>query len=150
MDGKKQYNKTSETDKELAFVYYMQMLSQKDIAQKIGCSQKTISRWKQEYNWEAKRAAKTISMDGLIQKALQKINELLEEKDFNADSFAKAVAQLKSLKPENTIDNIVLSFLNFQNWIIANRAQKRIDDSFIKKLVALQDEYVQRKLNNEA
>lgn len=127
---------------------YMQGVAQKDISERTNVSEVTISKWKKDENWEAKRAAKTISIDELIGKALMKINELLDSKEFNADSFAKAVAQLKNLKQRNTVDDEVMCFMDFQNFLLQHRTELGVDQDLIKKLTALQDNYIQWRLGN--
>jgi transcriptional regulator with XRE-family HTH domain len=138
----------AEAVKRYGFILYMQNVQQTDIAERCNVTPATITEWKQSGNWEAKRAAKSISMDELIAKALTKINELLDSKDFNADAFAKAVAQLKTLKHRNTVDDEIMCFMDFQNFLIEKRFAEGIDESFIKKLTRLQDQYIQLKLGN--
>ena len=138
----------TEGKKQLAYFLFMQNTPQKDIASRVGVTEKTIGKWKHDDNWEAKRAAKTISMDELIVKALQKINELLDSPNFNADSFAKAVAQLKSLKSNNTVDDEIMTFMNFQNYLIQNRINEGLTEDFIKEVVRQQDNYIQIRLGN--
>lgn len=147
--NKSTVNKSNaESKKQLAYFLFMQNTPQKDVASRVGVTEKTISKWKVNENWEAKRAAKTISMDELIVKALQKINELLDSEDFNADAFAKAVAQLKSLKTNNTVDDEIVTFMNFQNYLIQNRITENLSEDFIKEVVYQQDNYIQIRLGN--
>lgn len=134
--------------KEYAYMLYMQGIAQKEIAQRTGITEKTISKWKLEANWEAKRAAKAISVDELVAKALVKINELLDSAEFNADSFAKAVATLKTLKHRNTIDDEVMCFMDFQSYLMQRRQELAVAPDFIKELTRLQDTYVQWRLGN--
>lgn len=134
--------------KHYAFLMYMQGVQQNEIAERSNVSAQTISTWKQEGNWEVKRAAKTISMDELIVKALNKINEMLDDENFNADSFAKAVAQLKTLKHRNTVDDEIMCFMDFQNFLMERRQTYGIAPDFLKQLTKLQDSYIQLKLGN--
>lgn len=139
---------SKEAKKQLAYFLFMQNTPQKDIASRVSVTEKTVGKWKVEDNWEAKRAAKAISMDELVTKALMKINELLDSDDFNADSFSKAVAQLKSLKTENTVDDEIMTFLRFQNHLIQHRISEGISEELIKEIVRLQDGYIQIRLGN--
>lgn len=136
--------------REYAYMLYMKRVPQKDIAERTGVRENTISDWKKKDGWEQKRAAKTISTDELIVKALGKINEMLDSEtgEFNADSFAKAVAQLKNLKTRNTIDDEIMCFMDFQNWLIERRHIEDIDEKIIKAITRLQDNYVQYRLGN--
>ncbi|MBS1745445.1 MAG: hypothetical protein JST21_04675 [Bacteroidetes bacterium] len=134
--------------KHYAFLMFMQHVPQKEIAARSEVSEQTITDWKTKDNWEVKRAAKTISMDELIVKALGKINKMLDEEDFNADSFAKAVAQLKTLKHRNTVDDEIMCFMDFQNFLLERRQSEKIEDDFLKQITRLQDMYIQFKLGN--
>lgn len=139
---------TKDGSREYAFMLYLQKVSQNDIADRTGKSIQTISKWKKEDEWEAKRAAKTISMDQLIIKALGKINIMLDSEDFNADAFSKAVAQLKTLKQRNTVDDEIMCFMDFQNWVIERRNTDHISEDFIKQITRLQDNYIQYRMGN--
>ncbi|ADY51521.1 hypothetical protein Pedsa_0949 [Pseudopedobacter saltans DSM 12145] len=137
-----------EAQKEHAYYLFMSKIPQKEIASRVGVTEKTVTKWKDEGGWEAKRAAKTISMDELVTKALGKINELLDSPEFNADSFSKAVAQLKSLKTSNTVDDEIMTFMSFQNFLIQNRINEGLTEEFIKQVVRQQDNYIQIRLGN--
>jgi len=140
--------KSADGSREYAFMLYMQKVAQSDIADRCGVSPQTITDWKKKDNWEAKRAAKAISMDELIAKALARINEMLDAENFNADAFAKACAQLKSLKHRNTVDDEIMCFMDFQTFLIERRKSEGIDDVFIRRLTKLQDSYIQLRLGN--
>lgn len=137
-----------EAQKEHAYYLFMSKIPQKEIASRVSVTEKTVTKWKEEGGWEAKRAAKTISMDELVTKALVKINDLLDSPDFNADAFSKAVAQLKSLKTSNTVDDEIMTFMAFQNFLIQNRIIEGLSEDFIKQIVRWQDNYIQIRLGN--
>jgi len=135
---------------EYAYLLYMQGVPQKDVCEKVGVSSPTLIKWKEDGGCDTKRAAKTISVDELVVKTLRKINELLESPDFNADAFAKAVNQLKSLKTKNTVDDVLKCFLDFQTWVIQNRSTfpEIIGNDFIHSLAKIQDMYIQFRIGN--
>lgn len=135
-------------NRDYAFTLYMQKKPQGEIAARCNVSQQTITNWKQVDNWEAKRAAKSISVGELIAKTLQKANEMLDADDFNADAFAKAVAQLKTLKTGNTVDDAIMCFMTFQNYLMEQAVAFEIDEAFIKKLVSLQDHFIKYRMGN--
>ena len=83
-----------------------------------------------------------------MQKALKKVAQLLDAEDFNADSFAKAVSQLKTLKTHNTVDDDINTFMAFQDYLIRERQNNLfINDEFIKRITSLQDSYIQFRLS---
>ncbi|MEI6683438.1 MAG: hypothetical protein WCO44_12450 [Bacteroidota bacterium] len=128
----------------------MQQVQAQDICARVGISAPTLKSWKDDGGWEQKRASRTISLDDLMQKALARINEMLDSQEvFSADSFAKAVKQLKELKSSNTIDDDINTFMSFQDFIVQQRNIYRdITDEFIKSLVKYQDIYIQFRLCN--
>lgn len=134
---------------EYAFLLFMQKMSQKDICTKVDITPATMIKWKESGGWEEKRAVRSISIDTLITKTLQKINDLLDNEDFNADSFSKAVNQLKNLKQGASIDDKILVLMNFGDWLIEEMpTDKEITEVFIKQVTAYQDKYILKQLRN--
>jgi DNA-binding XRE family transcriptional regulator len=132
---------------EYAYLLYMQKVPQKEIAERVSVSPNTIVKWAKENGWEEKRAARTISMDELIAKTLRKINDMLDDDGFNADAFAKAVAQLKSLKSGVRIDDDINTFSAFSDWVINLMAtDKRVTPDLFKLVTELQDAYIQHRI----
>ena len=134
---------------EYAYLLFMQRVSQEDICKRVGVTAPTLKSWKDSGAWEDKRASRTISLADLMQKALKRVNEILDSKEpFNADSFAKAVKQLKELKTTNTIDDDIYCFMAFQDFLIQKRSEYDITDSFIKMVTKFQDIFIQFRLGN--
>lgn len=130
---------------------YLQGVPQNEIAERCGVSNQTITEWKQRYDWETKRAARTISLEELASKCMAKASQMLDAdlKDFNADAFAKAIAQLKTLIPKNTVDTDIMTFMAFQDMLLESRHELKLTDDFIKQVCHLQDVYVKRKLGHD-
>jgi hypothetical protein len=135
---------------EYAYLLFMQGVAQQDICTRVGIAAPTLKNWKETGGWEEKRAARTISIDDLMQKTLRKISQMLDDNDnFSADAFAKAVNQLKTLKTGNTIDDEINCFMAFQDYLIKHRPlNKTITDDLIKTIIRLQDDYVQTRLGH--
>lgn len=130
---------------EYAYLLFMQGVQQNDICKRVEISAPTLQNWKESGGWGNKRATRSISIDDLMQKTLQKISAILDKEgdEFSADAFAKAVNQLKSLKNTRTVDDEIATFMAFQDYLISERASyKEITDSFIKSVVKLQDSYI--------
>ena len=88
-----------------------------------------------------------VSIDTLLQKAMAKIDTMLDNEDFNADSFAKAVQQLKVLKRSTTVDDDINTLTMFSDFLIARRqTDKEVTEDLIKKITQLQDAYIQSRL----
>lgn len=137
---------SNDGSREYAYFLYMAKVPQKDIASRVGVTEKTITAWKEADGWEVKRASKAISMDQLVNKALIKINALLDEEKFDADAFSKAVAQLKSLKTGLTPDDFINCLMEYQNFLIEHRISEGITEGFIKQNTKLQDQFIQLRI----
>ena len=110
---------------EYAYLLFMQKVPQEEICHRVGISNPTLKSWKVSGGWEEKRASRTINLDDLMQKALQRINTILDnDTDFNADAFAKAVKQLKELKNSNTVDDDINTFMSFQDFLLQQRVSR--------------------------
>lgn len=134
---------------EYAFLLFMQKVPQKEICDKVEITPATLLKWKESGGWESKRAARTISVDNLISKTLQRIDELLDDPSFNPDAFSKAVKQLKALKQGASLDDKILTLMAFGDWLIEEMAiDKNITDEFIKSVTTYQDKYVLKQLRN--
>ena len=128
----------------------MQRVPQKEIAQRVGVSQQTLSKWKDDGGWELKRVARTVSRDQIINKTLMKINELLDnEEDFNGDEFAKLSSQLEKIKSGYTMDDVADILTKFGDYIIEQSASdKAITTEFVQLLTRYQDKYLLMRINN--
>lgn len=135
---------------EYAYLLYMQKIPQKEIAERVGVSQQTLVKWKDEGGWEYKRVAKTVSRDNIINKVLLRLNEMLDNADeFNADEFSKAANQLSKLKQGCTVDDIADILTKFGDWVIEQSASdKTITTGFVQQLTQLQDKYLLNRINN--
>ena len=135
---------------EYAYLLYMQRVPQKEIADRVGVSQQTLSKWKDDGGWELKRVARTVSRDQIINKTLMKIYELLDnEEDFNGDEFAKLSSQLEKIKGGYTMDDVADILTKFRDYIIEQSASDRaITTEFVQLLTKYQDKYLLMRINN--
>lgn len=135
---------------EYAYLLYMQKVPQKEIAERVGVSQQTLVKWKEDGGWEYKRVAKTVSRDNIINKVLLRLNEMLDNADeFNADEFSKAANQLSKLKQGCTVDDIADILTKFGDWVIEQSAtDKSITTGLVQQLTRLQDKYLLNRINN--
>ena len=135
---------------EYAYLLYMQRVPQKEIAERVGVSQQTLVKWKDDGGWEFKRVAKSVSRDQIINKTLIKINELLDREDgFNGDEFAKLTSQLEKIKEGYTANDVVDVLSRFGDYVIERSASdKEITTGFVQLLTKYQDSYILNLINN--
>ncbi len=135
---------------EYAYLLYMQNHTQKSICEKVEIAPATFQSWKATGGWEEKRAARTISVDTLIAKTLRRIDEQLDDPDFNADAFSKVVKQLKELKAGATVNDTIQVLLAFTDFLIDESSRdSEIDEKLIKTVNRLHDRFIIKRLKHE-
>lgn len=75
-----------EKKKSLARALYLSGMEQKEIADKVGVSAVTVSKWCTEGKWKEARAAKNITRPELVNKLLLTIDKLIEQVNTSEDA----------------------------------------------------------------
>lgn len=116
----------------------------KEIAQRLGTTPQTLTRWKQKGAWAEKRQASMLSPRALYQKLLKQLDLLIEEGDpaGNADAISKICKQVKELQREATVDDVILVLSDFSDWLLANGQAQGITREWMQEITQLQDTYV--------
>ena len=134
---------------EYAYLLFMQKKTGKEICEKVHISPATFQKWRDDDAWSEKRAARTVSIDSLITKTLKRIDGLLDQEDFNADAFAKAVNQLKTLKQGASVDDKIMAYMDFGDFLIEQMPNEvNITEEFVKTVTRMQDLYILKLLKN--
>lgn len=141
--------KELEQANELARVYYMQGMLQKDIAAKVGVSTVTLTRWVAKGNWDKLRAAKTITRKELVNKMLTQIDEKLESREWSADEISKAAAAVEKLDKQTNIITIIEVFSSYNTWLVARmQLDPELTPELVKIMNRYQDMFIGEKLTN--
>lgn len=118
--------KEREQQREHARLLYMQGEPQKSIAEKVGVSAQTITKWVSEGNWEQSRAAVNITRQELVNKILKSIDVLLvdladnpspEKTAASADKLVKFAATVEKLDKKASVVDVIEVFLAFSRWL---------------------------------
>lgn len=142
----------SENKKSLARQLYLSGLEMNDIADKIGVSRVTVSRWCASDGWKEARAAKNITRPELVNKLLGTINTLIDQvndsKDPNliaglGDKLAKLSSVIEKLdKKANVVDAIEV-FMAFSKWLeYRSITDPEVTPELIKVINRYQDKYI--------
>lgn len=136
--------------RDLARLFYMQKVSQDEIAVRVGVSRNTISKWVVAGGWEETRAALNVTRPEIVNKNLLLISRLLDRlntDDIDLKDVGKIVDQISKLasaieridKKTNIIDTVEV-FTALDNWLI-----KRMewDKNITPELVRTIDHYHQ-------
>ena len=112
---------TSRLDKEreLARLYYMQGDAQKEVADRVGVSAQTMSRWVRDGQWDTLRAAHTVSRKELVVKMLAQINQRIEDGDWTADEIVKAASAIEKLDKQTNIVTVIEVFTAYNKWLVS-------------------------------
>ncbi|MDP2723195.1 MAG: terminase [Bacteroidales bacterium] len=140
----------SENKKELAYLLYLQGITQKEILERVGIgSSRTLTSWIQKGGWKEKVAAKTITRTELINRTLMKINELLAgDGEIEADKLSKLAALVEKLDKQDSPVVIMDVLIAFGQWMQSRASiDPEVSLEFIKKINKYQDLYITNKIN---
>jgi DNA-binding XRE family transcriptional regulator len=132
-------------------LYTIQQLTQKETAERVGISQKTMCAWVNKYKWDELRASLIISKDQELKRIYAQINELnnsIQEREQGkryatskeADILSKLASTAKSLESDMGISEYVSAFTSFTDWL------REAEPAKAKDFLILQDQFIQTRL----
>ena len=149
-----------ENKKSLARTLYISGVEQNDIADKVGVSKNTVSKWCVAECWKEQRAATHITRPELVNKVLATIDTLLTQIQRSNDAeliasapdkLAKLAAVIQKLdKKANTVDAIEV-FMAFSKWLeFRSATDPEVTPELIKAINMYQDKYIIYKLGSNS
>lgn len=149
--------KEREDKKEMARLLFLQGQEQKSIAQRVGVSETTVSKWVQSGQWQNLRAAQNITRPELVNKLLLSIDKLITDALSSEDSTASATlvkqlngfsSAIEKLDKKASVVDVVEVFMAFGKWLEYRATiDEDLSPELIKKIVHYQDLYVGHVLN---
>lgn len=150
--------KDTEQKKSLGRSLYLSGMEQTEIAEKLGVSRVTISKWCTAEGWKEARAAKNISRPELVNKLLLTIDAMIENVNKSedptligalADKLSKLSATIEKLdKKANVIDAIEV-FMAFNRWIQDQASfDPEITPELIKAINKYQNKFLMEHMQN--
>ena len=141
-----------EKKKSTARALFMSGMEQAEIADRVGVSRVTISKWCVDEGWKETRAAKNITRSELVNKLLLTIDNLItqvnESKDPTllgglGDKLAKLSAVIEKLdKKANVVDAIDV-FTAFSKWLeFRAKTDPEVTVELIKQINRFQDMFI--------
>lgn len=112
--------------REHARLLFMQGEPQKVIAEKVGVSAQTITKWVNDGDWQAARSAANITRPELVNKILKSIDVLVEDlvnepspekTAAAADKLVKFAATIERLDKKTSVVDIIEVFMAFSKWL---------------------------------
>lgn len=125
-------------------------LSQKEIAEKLSVSEKTLSDWAKNGNWEALRAAKKVTKAALISNyytILYTMQSQIAERPApeniptskEADVMAKIGSQIEKIDKQSSLQDYILAFEEFLQFMMDREPE------LAKKIAPYQYDFLQQK-----
>lgn len=134
---------------ELARMYFMQGMKQKEIADKVGVSRNTICAWIRDGKWDTVRAAKTITRSELVKKMLNDLDEKLATGQWTADEIIKVASAIEKLDKQTNIVTITEVFTAFNQWLVSRmQVDSGLTPEIVKIINTYQDKFISEKLGN--
>ena len=147
----------TERKKSLGRSLYLSGMEQQEIAEQLGVSRVTISKWCAAEGWKEARAAKNITRPELVNKLLLAIDNLIGQVNASGDpeaigSLADKLSKLSSTiekldKKANVIDAIEV-FMAFNRWLQYNAEfDPEITPELIKAINKYQNKFLMEKMS---
>lgn len=147
-----------EKKKSIGRSLYLSGMEQTEIADQLGVSRVTVSKWCTTEGWKEARAAKNISRPELVNKLLLTIDGLIENVKKSddptvigslADKLSKLSATIEKLdKKANVIDAIEV-FMAFNRWIQDQASfDPDITPELVKAINKYQNKFLMERMQN--
>jgi len=133
-------------------LYLKTSMNQKEIAEKIEVTEKTLSQWVRKEQWELLRASFTVTKEQELRRIYQQINainDMISQKEegkryansAEADILSKLASTARSLETDIGLAQIIDTFIEFTEWL---RPQ---DFATAQMINDYQDSFVKYKLS---
>jgi len=140
---KKQQNDYAKT------LYTTEHLTQKELAERVNVTEKTISRWIEKGGWKKLRKSMLVTKQHQISQLydqLAYLTEIIATRDYKiadskeADVLSKITSAIQKLEVETSIGQIVEVARDFVDFV------REIDLDEAKAITALFDSFIQSKM----
>lgn len=145
--------KELEDKKDYARLLYMQGEQQKVIAEKVGVSAQTITKWVNVGGWVEQRAAQNITRPELVNKLLRTVDKIIEAVNDSddpdaanglGDKLAKFAATIEKLDKHTSIVDVIEVFMAFSKWL---QFQAEFDEDITPELLKTINKYHNQYIN---
>lgn len=147
-----------ERKKNIARSLYISGTEQTEIAEQLGISRVTVSRWCNAEGWKSARAAKNISRPELVNKLLVTIDSMIENVNKSddptligslADKLSKLSATIEKLDKKANVIDAVEVFMAFNRWIQDQASyDPEITPELIKAINKYQNKFLMERMQN--
>lgn len=115
--------------------------TQKEIAEIVSVTEKTVTKWKTEGDWELLKNAETVTARKIIENLYKRAYTLSQDENSKADDIIKIANSIEKLANKKvTISQIINVFKDFTTWAFSEDAE------LAKEINLLQKKYVNYKI----
>lgn len=115
--------------------------TQKEIAQIVVVTEKTLTKWKTDGDWELLKNAETVTARKIIDNLYKRAYALSQNENSKADDIIKIANSIEKLANKKvTISQIINVFKDFTTWAFGEDAE------LAKQINLLQKKYVNHKI----
>jgi transposase len=120
-------------------LFTREKLDQKIVAKRVGVSEKTMSKWVNDFNWRSLRNRLAVGKEQILSnlyEQLEELNEAISEKpkgerysdSKQADIQIKLTASIRNLETELAIADLVESGIRFTRFLQAHGTHQQVLD----------------------
>lgn len=142
----------ADSNRDYARLLYLQNTPQNIIAERVGVTEQTVTRWKKQDKWERIRQSMLVSKQeelARLYRQLTELNDHIEAKpegqryanSKEADTLGKLASAIRTLETETSLDMIVDVFIKFSDWCASNAPKEHA------KLIQIQDAFIKSRLS---
>lgn len=149
--------KVQQDKKSTAKALYLSGMSMEEIADKVGVTRPTISRWAAADEWKKARAARNITRPELVNKLLLAIDNLIEQVNESkdptllgslGDKLSKLSSVIQKLDKKTSVVDTIDVFMAFSKWLeFRAKSDTEITPELLKVINKYQDIYIAEQLN---
>lgn len=144
--------KEIENKKSLARSLYLSGMEQAEIADKVGVSRVTVSKWCSAEGWREARAARSITRPELVNKLLLTIDTLITQVNASddpqliaglGDRLSKLSAVIEKLDRKANVVDAIEVFMAFSKWLeYRSQTDPEVTPELVKAINKYQDKYI--------
>lgn len=143
---------TNEQKKALAKdIYLLGQYTFEEVAEKVGSTRQTVSKWCKDGQWDELKAGMTVSREQILKglyNQVDEINKAIQAKDkgeryaspSQADTLAKLSAAIRKMEMDTGISELVSAGIRFAEWLRPFNMEKT------KEFVGLWDAFLKDQL----
>ncbi len=133
---------TREDKYSIAFDLYLDTdKTQKEIAQIVNVTEKTLTKWKNDNEWDLLKSAETVTARKIIDNLYKRAYALSQDENSKADDIIKIANSIEKLSNKKvTISQIINVFKDFTTWAFGEEPETA------KLINKLQRKYIDYKI----